>query len=207
RASRPAGHTRGDLLRRRRVRRRRRQRRTAASADRPSPATGGARMSRSRRILLGAAVFVLAVVAAMALFPGVIAPADPLQTNVRAALETPSAAHWFGTDQSGRDVFSRVVHGAGRSVGIGLLATALALVIGLVIGALSGIAPRPVDAVAMRLNDVLMAFPEFLVALVVVAILGPGPEKVAIAVTIAAIPVYVRLARVQTRTLALAEHV
>lgn len=164
-------------------------------------------MSVSRRILLGAAVFVLAVVAAMALFPGVIAPADPLQTNVRAALETPSAAHWFGTDQSGRDVFSRVVHGAGRSVGIGLLATALALVIGLVIGALSGIAPRPVDAVAMRLNDVLMAFPEFLVALVVVAILGPGPEKVAIAVTIAAIPVYVRLARVQTRTLALAEHV
>lgn len=164
-------------------------------------------MSVSRRILLGAAVFVLAAVASMALFPAIIAPVDPLQTDVRAALEAPSSAHWFGTDQSGRDVFSRVVHGAGRSVGIGLLATALALVIGLVIGALSGIAPRPVDTVAMRLNDVLMAFPEFLVALVVVAILGPGPEKVAIAVTIAAIPVYVRLARVQTRTLALAEHV
>ncbi|MGO2683177.1 ABC transporter permease [Microbacterium sp.] len=164
-------------------------------------------MSLSRRVLLGAALLVLAVIAAMALFPQLIATADPLRTDVRAALEAPGPAHLFGTDQSGRDVFSRVVHGAGRSVGIGLLATALALVVGLIIGALSGVAPRPVDAVAMRFNDVLMAFPEFLVALVVVAILGPGPVNVAIAVTIAAVPVYVRLARVQTRTLALAEHV
>ena len=164
-------------------------------------------MSAARRVLLGAALAVLAIIAAMALVPGLIAPADPLQTDVRAALEAPSAAHWFGTDQSGRDVFSRVVHGAGRSVGIGLLATALALVAGLVLGALSGIAPRGVDAAAMRVNDVLMAFPEFLVALVVVAVLGPGPVNVAIAVTLAAVPVYVRLARVQTRTLVLAEHV
>ncbi|WP_144796540.1 ABC transporter permease [Microbacterium paludicola] len=164
-------------------------------------------MSVSRRIVFGLALLVLAVIAAMALFPHVIAPADPLRVDVRAALEPPSAAHLFGTDQSGRDVFSRVVHGAGRSVGIGVLATALALVLGLIIGSLSAVAPRPVDAVAMRITDVLMAFPEFLVALVVVAILGPGPANVAVAVTIAAIPVYVRLARVQTRTFALAEHV
>ncbi|GAB3633652.1 ABC transporter permease [Microbacterium shaanxiense] len=160
-----------------------------------------------RRALLWAALAILAVVAVMALFPQLIATQDPLRTDVRAALEPPSAAHLFGTDQSGRDVFSRVVHGAGRSVGIGLLATALALVIGLVVGALSGIAPRAVDATVMRVTDVLLAFPEFLVALVVVAILGPGPTNVAIAVTIAAVPVYVRLARVQTRSLSLAEHV
>ncbi|WP_300268601.1 ABC transporter permease [Microbacterium sp.] len=164
-------------------------------------------MSASRRILMVAALVVLAIVAAMALLPALIAPADPLQTDVRSALEPPSAEHWFGTDQSGRDVFSRVVHGAGRSVGIGLMATLFALVVGLVVGSLSGIAPRMVDAAAMRINDVLMAFPEFLVALVVVAILGPGPVNVAIAVTLAAVPVYVRLARVQTRTLVLAEHV
>jgi peptide/nickel transport system permease protein len=164
-------------------------------------------MSTAPRVLFWAALLVLAVVAAMALVPGLIAPADPLLTDVRGALEGPSAAHWFGTDQSGRDVFSRVVHGAGRSVGIGLLATGLALLVGLVLGSLSGIAPRPVDGVAMRINDVLMAFPEFLVALVVVAILGPGPVNVAIAVTLAAVPVYVRFARVQTRTLVLSEHV
>ena len=161
----------------------------------------------SRRVLFWAALVVLAIVAAMALFPQLIATHDPLRTDVRAALEPPGAAHLFGTDQSGRDVFSRVVHGAGRSVGIGVLATALALVIGLVVGALSGIAARAIDATVMRVTDVLLAFPEFLIALVVVAVLGPGPTNVAIAVTIAAVPVYVRLARVQTRSLALAEHV
>jgi len=172
------------------------------------PDAGSApRIGRARPIVLWAALIVLAVVAAMALFPSLLATHDPLRTDVRAALEAPSAAHLFGTDQSGRDVYSRVVHGAGRSVGIGLLATGLALVVGLILGALSGIAPRAVDATVMRITDVLLAFPEFLVALVVVAVLGPGPTNVAIAVTIAAVPVYVRLARVQTRSLALAEHV
>lgn len=164
-------------------------------------------MKLSQRIVLASALVVLAIIALMALAPQLIATHDPLRTDVRAALEAPSAAHWFGTDQSGRDVFSRVVHGARRSVGIGLLATTLALVGGLIVGSIAGIAARAVDTVLMRFNDVLMAFPEFLVALVVVAILGPGPVNVAIAVTIAAVPVYVRLARVQIRTVALAEHV
>lgn len=160
-----------------------------------------------RRALLWSAVAVLAVIAFAALFPGVIAAQDPLQTDVRSALLPPSAEHLFGTDQSGRDVFSRVVHGAGRSVGIGLLATGIALVAGLVIGAIAGTAHRVVDVALMRVTDVLMAFPEFLVALVVVAVLGPGPVNIAIAVTLAAVPVYIRLARVQTRSLRLAEHV
>lgn len=160
-----------------------------------------------RRLLFWAALAVLALVAFAALLPDVIAPQNPLQTDVRSALLPPSAEHLFGTDQSGRDVFARVVHGTGRSVGIGLLATGIAVVVGLLIGAISGTAHRSVDVVLMRLTDVLMAFPEFLVALVVVAVLGPGPVNIAIAVTLAAIPVYVRLARVQTRTLRIAEHV
>ncbi len=164
-------------------------------------------MRRAQSVLLWAAVAVLAVLAFAAVFPGVLATHDPLQTDVRGALLPPSADHLFGTDQSGRDVYSRVVHGAGRSIGIGLLATAIALVVGLVVGALAGLAPRAVDVTLMRVNDVLMAFPEFLVALVVVAVLGPGPVNIAIAVTLAAVPVYVRLARVQTRTLRTAEHV
>lgn len=164
-------------------------------------------MSIGRRILLGTAVLILAVIAAAALVPDLIAAQDPVQTDVRSALQAPSAVHLFGTDQSGRDVFSRVVHGAGRSVGIGLLATGLALALGLLLGTLAGIAPRPVDIAAMRVTDVLLAFPEFLVALIVVAVLGPGPVNVAIAVTLAAVPVYVRMGRVQTRTLAVAEHV
>lgn len=164
-------------------------------------------MSAARRALLAIALAVLAVIAAMALAPAMFTALDPLTTDVRAALEPPSAAHPFGTDQSGRDVFARVVYGASRSAGIGLLATALAFSVGLVIGALSGSGPRFVDAATMRATDILMAFPEFLIALVVVAILGPGPVNIAIAVTIAAVPVYVRLARAQTRTLLQAEHV
>lgn len=160
-----------------------------------------------KRVLLWAAVAVLAVIAFAAVLPDALAPSSPLSTDVRSALLPPSAEHLFGTDQSGRDVFSRVVHGAGRSVGIGLLATGIALVGGLLIGAVAGVAPRGVDAAMMRVNDVLMAFPEFLVALVVVAVLGPGPVNIAIAVTLAAAPVYIRLARVQTRSLRLAEHV
>lgn len=162
---------------------------------------------RGRVVALSTAGAVLAVVALAAFAPGLVATHDPLLTDVRAALQPPSSAHWFGTDQSGRDVYSRVVFGAGRSVGIGLLATGLALVVGVIVGSLSAMAPRLVDAAAMRVVDVLLAFPEFLVALLVVAVLGPGPVNVAVAVTIAAVPVYVRLARAQTRTSAAAEHV
>jgi peptide/nickel transport system permease protein len=164
-------------------------------------------VSRARRIAFGIALGVLAVVLAMAFVPHLFTAQDPLSTDVTGALEAPSAEHLFGTDQSGRDVFTRVVYGAQRSVGIGVLATALAFAIGLTVGALTGVAPKVVDAAAMRATDILLAFPEFLVALVVVAVLGPGPINIAIAVTIAAVPVYVRLARAQTRTLAAAEHV
>ncbi|CAH0137672.1 putative D,D-dipeptide transport system permease protein DdpC [Microbacterium oxydans] len=164
-------------------------------------------MKRAQRILLWAAVVVLVVIAFAAAAPGALATHDPLQTDVRGALLPPSGAHLFGTDQSGRDVYSRVVFGAARSVGVGLLATGIAVVVGLAVGAIAGSAPRGIDVALMRVNDVLMAFPEFLVALVVIAILGPGPINVALAVTLAAIPVYVRLARVQTRTLRVAEHV
>lgn len=153
-----------------------------------------------------AAVF-LALVATAAIAPDLLAAHDPLQTDVRAALQPPGGAHPFGTDQSGRDVFSRVVHGAARSAGIGLLATALALVIGTTVGALSGVAPRVVDAALMRVTDIVLAFPEFLVALIVVAVLGPGGVNVAVAVTIAAVPVYIRLARTQTLTQRSAQYV
>lgn len=167
----------------------------------------GARVRPARAVALWIAGAVLAVIALAAVAPALLSTHDPLLTDVRAALQPPSAAHWFGTDQSGRDVYSRVVFGAARSVGIGLLATGLALVIGVVAGSLTAVAPHPVDTVAMRIVDVLLAFPEFLVALLVVAVLGPGPTNVALAVTLAAVPVYIRLARAQTRTLAAAEYV
>lgn len=164
-------------------------------------------MSTRSRVLLAGACLFLAGIVAVAVSPGLFATHDPLQTSVTEALMPPGAEHFFGTDQSGRDVYSRVVYGARTSVGIGVLATSLALVVGLAVGTLVGLAPRVIDVVAMRGTDILLAFPEFLLALVVIAVLGPGPANVAVAVTLAAIPVYVRLARVQTRTTMGAEHV
>ncbi|WP_431795597.1 ABC transporter permease [Microbacterium enclense] len=175
-------------------------------ATRTPPRGRGTAPAVARRTALGIAGAALAVVALAAVAPGLLATHDPLLTDVRQALQPPSAAHWFGTDQSGRDVYSRVVFGAGRSVGIGLLATGLALVVGVAVGSLTAVAPRAIDAVVMRVVDVLLAFPEFLLALLVVAVLGPGPANVAVAVTLAALPVYVRLARARTRTLADTEY-
>ena len=172
-------------------------------AVRPRRPLGGT-VARRGAVIVSAAV--LAVVGLAAIAPGLLATHDPLLTDVRQALQPPSATHWFGTDQSGRDVYSRVVFGAGRSIGIGLLATGLALIAGVAIGSGSAVAPRTVDTVAMRVVDVLLAFPEFLLALLVVAVLGPGPVNVAVAVTLAALPVYVRLARTRTRTLAATEY-
>ena len=144
-----------------------------------------------------AAVF-LAVLAAAAVLPGLFTPIDPLQTEISNSLAAPSLAHPFGTDQTGRDVFSRVIHGTQHSLVIGLVATVLALVAGLVIGTIAGIAPRAVDTVLSRIIDVLMAFPELLIALLVIAILGPGESSLVIALGIASTPVYARVARIQT---------
>jgi len=144
-----------------------------------------------------AAVF-LAVLAAAAVLPGLFTPIDPLQTEISNSLAAPSLAHPFGTDQTGRDVFSRVIHGTQHSLVIGLVATVLALVAGLIIGTIAGIAPRAVDTVLSRIIDVLMAFPELLIALLVIAILGPGESSLVIALGIASTPVYARVARIQT---------
>lgn len=149
--------------------------------------------------LVGALVLLFLAVAA--LFPELIAPGDPTATNARNVLAAPSAEHLFGTDQSGRDVFTRVVHGTGISLGVGLRAVGIALAVGILIGSLAGLAPRRLDSVLSRLIEVVMAFPEFLIALLVVAIMGKGASAVALGVTISVIPAYVRLARISTKRL------
>lgn len=168
---------------------------------------GGVAQTVAARAGVAAASAVLLVLATMAIGPSVFTGVDPLATDLRAALLPPGVGHPFGTDQTGRDVYARVVHGARISAIIGISAAGLAAVGGLLLGILAGLAPRRVGAVAMRGVDVLLAFPEFLIALVVVAILGPGAFTVALAVTIAAVPVYIRLARAHTVSLRQAEHV
>lgn len=165
----------------------------------PTPAPH--RRRPSSPVLLAAAGLVLLVVLAMVAVPQLLTGRDPLLVDLAAALQAPSIDHIFGTDQTGRDVFTRVVYGARQSVGVGVLATLLAASSGVLVGSLIGIAPRIVDTVLMRLLDIVLAIPEFLLALIIVAVLGPGPINVALAVTVAAFPVYVRTARAHARAL------
>ncbi|MDJ0349117.1 ABC transporter permease [Cryobacterium sp. PH29-G1] len=146
--------------------------------------------------LLAAAFLLLLVMSAVA--PALFTSADPLQTDVAAALLQPSRHHPFGTDQAGRDVFSRVLYGSRYSLVIGFGATAIALAIGLAVGAAAASMRRFGDGVLSRAIEIVMAFPEFLLALIVIAIIGPGESSLLIAVAIAVMPAYARVARVQT---------
>jgi peptide/nickel transport system permease protein len=151
----------------------------------------------SRFGLLLAAVFLVAVTL-MAVAPMLFTPLDPLATDTDRVLQPPGWGHPFGTDQTGRDMFARVVYGASYSLGVGAGATAAALVVGVLVGTLVGLAPRVVDGIAMRGVEILLAFPEFLIALFAIAVLGPGPVNVAAAVGLAAVPAYIRVARAET---------
>ncbi|MDR7423259.1 MAG: ABC transporter permease [Armatimonadota bacterium] len=140
----------------------------------------------------GAALAALALIAAAAPW---IAPGDPAAMGEDRFLEAPGPGHWFGTDDLGRDVLTRVVHGGRISLVVGLVAVGVAAVAGAAIGLVTGYYGGRLDNVVMRGMDLLMAFPGVLLALLVIAILGRGLVNVMIAVGIADIPAFVRLVR------------
>ncbi|MER5746601.1 ABC transporter permease [Streptomyces sp. NPDC059913] len=154
---------------------------------------------RIRRIrpgtVLASAVLVLLVVAVFV--PGLLTGYDPEAVDPANALAPISGDHLFGTDQLGRDVFSRVVYGAGPSLSIGIGATVFAVVAGALLGVLAAIGGRVVDECVMRVTDVLIAFPGLLLALLMVAVLGPSSFNATLAIGCSVLPGYVRLARGQ----------
>lgn len=147
--------------------------------------------------LLLAALFVALLVLA-ALQPGWLVSADPLGASARQAFQAPSSLHWLGTDENGRDILARLVYAVRPSLVLGLSATALGLLLGTVLGLLAGLGPRLVDGAVMRLVDVLLAFPDLLLALVIITFFGQGALNTIIAVGIASVPRYARLVRAQT---------
>jgi len=122
---------------------------------------------------------------------------DPLKTNPSATFKPPSADHWFGTDNFGRDVFARSVNAARLDLTMGVIIATTALIIGAAIGVISGYFGGRIDELVMRLTDVLLAFPGFVLALVVVAALEESTTNVMIAVSISYIPYFIRLTRGQ----------
>lgn len=158
------------------------------------------RRFRRRKIALGAGFFLLALVGAAIAAPW-LAPYDMAAPDYNAVLEGPSAAHWAGTDAYGRDVFSRIVFGARISLAVGFLSVTLGSLVGVTLGVASGYYGRFVDAAIMRVCDVLLAFPGILLAIAVIAILGPGIDNVIYAVAVFSVPVFARLARGSTLAL------
>ncbi|MCD2497843.1 ABC transporter permease [Microbacterium nymphoidis] len=141
------------------------------------------------------AIAVLALAVAWVIVPSVFAPADPLTGVPADKLQGPSLAHLFGTDQLGRDVLTRVVHGAVHSLTGALVAVLVGLVVGTVVGVLSGSIGGIVDDVLMRIVDVLLAIPGLLLSLSVIILLGFGTVNAAIAVGIGSIASFARLSR------------
>lgn len=140
---------------------------------------------------IGAVILVFFVI--VAIFAPAIAPFDPLQMGVGKNLQPPSGAHWFGTDEFGRDLFSRVVFGSRLTLMIGLIAVGISMIAGVSIGLVAGYAGGWIETVLMRSIDVLFSFTETLIALAAVAVLGPSLTNAMIAVGISSIPFYARV--------------
>lgn len=141
------------------------------------------------------AVLLFFVVSAIA--PGLLAPGDPLAIAPGDAFDAPSSAHLLGTDESGRDLYTRIVHGAAPSLLIGVLATAIGIALGTALGAIGGLGPRWADVGTTRLVEVLFAFPGLLLALLFIVVAGPGPLTSTVAVGLATAPGYARIIRSQ----------
>ena len=147
------------------------------------------------------AVAGLAIVAALvvvAVFAPWLATHDPMAQDLTRRLQPPSAAHWFGTDQVGRDVYSRVVHGSRITLEIVVLVAILVAPVGLLVGTVAGYAGGRVDTFLMRVTDIFLAFPGLVLALAFVAALGPGLFNAVIAISLTNWPGFARLARAET---------
>jgi peptide/nickel transport system permease protein len=153
-------------------------------------------IGKSRPGLVLAAVFFACLIAA-ALQPAWLTSGDPLEANARMAFRAPSEAHWLGTDENGRDLFTRLVHGVRPSLLVGLAATAIGVGAGVAVGLLAGLGHRVVDGLIMRGVDVLLAFPDLLFALLIITFWGQGTFNTIVAVGVASVPRYARMVRAQ----------
>lgn len=168
----------------------------AAEAPPDSPWRQAWGMLRRRPVALASALVLLVVVVA-AVFAPWVAPYDPLATSWSLVRKAPSAAHWFGTDEVGRDVLSRVIWGARASLSAGLIAVAIAVLVGVPLGMLAGYVGGVLDSVIGRLTDAMLAIPFLILAIALAAFLGPSLSNAMIAIGVSATPIFVRLARGQ----------
>jgi peptide/nickel transport system permease protein len=150
-----------------------------------------------RRPGLVLSILTVAAILVAAFGPGLFTSRDPLVGTPSQAFHPPSAAHWFGTDELGRDLYARVVHGAALSLKATLIAVAVSFVVGGLLGLLAGFVGRWVEDVIMRFVDVLLSIPTLFLSLALVTALGYGTVKVAVAVGIASVATFARVMRAE----------
>lgn len=167
-----------------------------APQDAASWVVVGRRMLRNKSFMLGGAFVLLFLL--LAAVPGLFTSYDPIKTDLANKLLAPSSTHWFGTDNLGRDVYARVIYGARISLMVGLISVGIAMIVGTLIGVVSGYFGGVVGEVLMRMIDILLAFPSILLAILIVAILGPELKNAMIAIGIVNVPIYARLLRSTT---------
>lgn len=151
------------------------------------------RFRRSKQAMIGMVMLLILIFAAV--FADVIAPYDPLKQDIINRLQAPSSSHLFGTDELGRDIFSRILFGSRISLTVGLIAVGLSSVVGCALGAIAGYYGGALDNIIMRCTDVLMAIPSILLNISIVAALGTGLQNVMIAIGISSVPAYCRIMR------------
>ena len=157
--------------------------------------TAWLRLRRRPSALIGLAVVIGFIL--MAIFAPYISPQDPIATSWGAIRKAPNAAHWFGTDEIGRDVLSRVIWGTQASLMAGVISVSISLLIGVPIGLLAGFVGGAVDAIISRITDAFLACPFLILAMALAAILGPSLTNAMVAIGISAAPIFVRLTRGQ----------
>ena len=150
-------------------------------------------LRQHRLALCGASV--VGVLLIVALLAPILAPQDPLRQDLYNRLQSPSITYPLGTDDFGRDILSRIIYGSRISLRIGLVSISVALLVGSAIGLVAGYRGGVIDSLSMRFMDILLAFPSILLAIAIVAIIGPGIENVMIAVSIVMVPQFARLLR------------
>lgn len=143
-------------------------------------------------------VGLFAVLAALAILAPVVAPYSPIDQSVLNRMKPPSAEHWMGTDQYGRDTLSRALYGARVSLSVGIVSVAIGMLIGGSLGVIAGYFGRFVDTAIMRVVDVMLSFPTLIMGIIIVALLGPSLPNIIIAIAATLVPKFARIARAPT---------
>jgi peptide/nickel transport system permease protein len=178
---------------------------TAAPAETKPWQRAVRRLIKRRGAMVGGAVVLFFV--AVAVLAPLIAPYDPIATSWSAVRKGPTLAHWFGTDEIGRDVLSRVIYGARASLLAGVISVCISLACGVPIGLLSGYVGGFLDGLLMRITDALLACPFLILAIALAAFLGPSLTNAMIAIGISAMPAFIRLTRAQVLNAKLEDYV